>query len=345
MMMSTNRIEFGSPTLAIANRSVVLLALLATLVTGCSNRGTDGSASGGADKVTLMLNWFPEAEHGGFYAAKVHGIFEKYQLDVEIRPGGPSAPVAQELVAGRVEFVIGNADDVLVFREEDVPMVALMAPIQNTPRCILVREDSGVDSLSDLGGLTLQAGIGRPYLSFMEAKGLLEGVQVVPYSGVPAMASNEKGAMQGYSFSEPHLAKQSQLPINVLMVSEIGFNPYASCLVTTEDYIASNRDVVRRMVAACQEGWEKYFEDPKETNETILAANEHGMTPEAMEFGSDQLRSLCVTEEVPLEKIGHMEAKRWETLVEQFAELELIDTSKVKAESVFTSEFISSSGN
>ena len=47
-------------------------------------------------KVTLLLNWYPEAEHGGFYAAQVLGIFEQYGLDVEIRPGGKTIVVPQE---------------------------------------------------------------------------------------------------------------------------------------------------------------------------------------------------------------------------------------------------------
>ncbi|MEZ6081443.1 MAG: hypothetical protein R3C56_38970 [Pirellulaceae bacterium] len=44
--------------------------------------------------MTLMLNWYPEAEHGGFYAAKVLKVFERYGLDVTIHAGGPNA-VAQ----------------------------------------------------------------------------------------------------------------------------------------------------------------------------------------------------------------------------------------------------------
>ena len=56
------------------------------------------------DKVSLLLNWYPEAEHGGFYAAQVHGIYESFGLDVEIRPGGKTIVVAQELVLGRVQF-------------------------------------------------------------------------------------------------------------------------------------------------------------------------------------------------------------------------------------------------
>ena len=87
-----------------------------------------------------------------------------------------------------------------------VPVVALMAPIQDTPRCILVHEASDANSLEELAGLTMQAGGGRPYLTFMQAKGLLDDVKIVPYSGVPKFAESPKNAMQGYNFSEPLLA-------------------------------------------------------------------------------------------------------------------------------------------
>ena len=40
-------------------------------------------------KVQLALNWFPEAEHGGLYAAAVHGYYEENGVEVEILGGGP----------------------------------------------------------------------------------------------------------------------------------------------------------------------------------------------------------------------------------------------------------------
>ncbi|MFK7735841.1 MAG: ABC transporter substrate-binding protein [Pirellulaceae bacterium] len=286
-----------------------------------------------------MLNWFPEAEHGGFYAADVHGIFEKYGLDVEIRPGGPTAPVAQELVSGRVEFAIGNADDVLVFREQEVPVQALMAPIQNTPRCILVHASSAATTLNELGGLKMQAGSGRPYLEFMKSKGLLEDVQLVPYSGVPNFAADPQSAMQAYSFSEPLLAKDEGVEIRMMMVSETGFNPYASCLVSTDAYIDENEDLVRRMVLASCEGWKKYFEDSTDTNAAILEANQHGMTEAALEYGVQELRSLCITSETPADAMGEMTESRWKTLYDQFVKVGLLSPEKVRLGEVFTTEY------
>ena len=44
-------------------------------------------------KVQLALNWFPEAEHGGLYAAAVHGYYEENGVEVEILGGGPDAPI------------------------------------------------------------------------------------------------------------------------------------------------------------------------------------------------------------------------------------------------------------
>jgi len=309
-------------------------------VAGCG--GSNSSSTplpGGNDKVTLMLNWYPEVEHGGFYAAKTNGIFEKYGLDVEIRAGGPSAPVAQELVAGRVEFAIGNADDVLVFRDPDVTVVALMASIQESPRFILVHEESGVKDLNGLSGLTMQSGAGRPYLKFMESKGMLDGVNLVPYTGVANFVTDTKNAMQGYSFSEPLVAKQSGANAKVMMVSEIGFNPYASCLIATEDYIDNNKDLVGRMVIACREGWRAYFEDPTAANSQILKENKK-MTPESLQFGTEELKPLCITENVSAAEICKMESARWDELTQQFADLKLIDTAKVKASDVYTLEFL-----
>jgi NitT/TauT family transport system substrate-binding protein len=294
---------------------------------------TNGSAP---DRVTLMLNWYPEAEHGGFYAAKVHGIFAKYGLDVEIRPGGENAPVAQELVSGRVQFAIGNADDVLLFREQGVDVVALLAPIQQTPRCIMVRADSGIDSLSQLKGLTLQANRGQAFLSFMETRGMLEGVQVVPYSGsVARFVADDKTAIQAYNFSEPQLAEQKGVKAKALMLSEIGFNPYASCLLATGAEVKQRQQLSERMVQACREGWQMYLQSPAETNAAILAMNPERMTAEALAYGAEKLKPLCQPIDGETSQIGSMARSRWEELLAQFTELKLVTRGKVEASSTF----------
>lgn len=321
-----------------------LLLGLSIFLVGCSDdsptasntASTQSNAAKPIDSVTLMLNWYPEAEHGGFYAAKVHGIFEQHGLQVEIRSGGPTAPVAQEMVIGRVQFGIANADDVLNFRQSDVDVVALLAPIQDTPRCILVRESSGITGLDGLKGLTLQANKGQAFLDFMQSKGHLEGVQVVPYTGsVANFVADSKTAIQAYSFSEPLLAEQQGVKVRALMLGDIGFNPYASCLIATRDFINKNPDLVRRMVVACNAGWQKYLEAPEMTNAAILAANSQGMTQDALAFGVEKLRPLCLPAGMKNSEVGKMSLERWQQLVDQFIALKLVSADKVKASEAF----------
>lgn len=324
------------------------LCLLATcFLAGCDATQKSAKPSAqttGMQKVVLMLNWYPEAEHGGFYAAKVHGIFEKYDLDVEIRPGGPNAPVAQEMLTGRVQFGVANADDVLIYHQSKADIVALLAPMQNTPRCIMVHAESPVKELTQLAGLTLHAERGQAFLSFMEHQQLLKDVKIVPYA-FPNFLSNKNSATQAYSFSEPQVAKQQSIQTRSLMVSDIGFNPYASCLIATNEYLGRNKDLVGRMVIACREGWQKYLESPEKTNETILQLNPQGMTTEALTFGAESLRELCLPQGMPVTQLGMMTSDRWKTLVDQFVQIGLAETQNVQADRVFNNEFLNRSGN
>ena len=97
----------------------VVLVLALVVLAGCK-RSSDSqtNAVSGLRPVTLALNWFPEAEHGGFFAADVHGYFRDEGLDVEILSGGPGAPVIQQVATGRCTLAVANADQVLLGRDQ-----------------------------------------------------------------------------------------------------------------------------------------------------------------------------------------------------------------------------------
>ena len=81
-----------------------LLAALLALVACTAKK--EAPTANTLPKVQLALNWFPEAEHGGLYAAAVHGYYEENGVEVEILGGGPDAPVVQRVATGAVAFGI-----------------------------------------------------------------------------------------------------------------------------------------------------------------------------------------------------------------------------------------------
>jgi NitT/TauT family transport system substrate-binding protein len=329
-------------------RWFLVFALSAISIPGCSDAKKAASDSDvrksdspTRDKVVLLLNWYPEAEHGGFYAAKVHGLYEAQNLDVEIRAGGKTTVVPQELTLGRIQFGVANADDVVLAREQSAPLVALMAPLQIGPRCIMVREDSGISSFEQLEDITLQIDPSRPYVPFMKSKGLLEkDVKTVPYFGsVAQLVADKRTAQQAYSFSEPLMAEQAGVKVKTLMMSDIGYNPYASLLIASEDFVRKNEDITKRMVAASVQGWQKYLQSPEETNKYILSQNQQGMTAEALAYGVSNLKPLCIPEGFDPANLGAMSGERWATLVDQLTSLKMI-TGKVKAEDCYNTKFL-----
>lgn len=320
----------------------LLLALGGCGSSTTSDRSGPG-ASGGetARAVAVQLNWYPEAEHGGIYQAAIDGSYADAGLDVEIRPGGSNTPVAAEVQLGRSQFAITNADDVVVFRNQGMDVVAVLAAAQNNPRCILVHADSGVESFDDLGGQTLQAQTGRPYLEYLRARGLLEKVREVPYyASVSALVGDPNIMVQGYSYSEPLLAQQQGVEVRTLMVSDLGWNPYSSVLITSGQLIRDDPELVQSFVTATRLGWQNYLQDPAAANAAILADNEHGMTAETLQFGTAGLRELALPDPMTLDQFGTMTEERWEQLVDQMVELDLVDPQTVKAGDCFTTRFL-----
>lgn len=323
-----------------------LLAVFSILIfSGCSPAKDDqasssNSSAGKLQKVKLQLNWFPEAEHGCFYAAKELGYYEEAGLDVEIIPGGKTTVLAQELSLGRVQFGVGNADDVAIAAAQDAPVVAVMASMQHTPRCILIRADSGIKTFEGLKDVTLMLDDSQAYVPYLKSLGYLgDSVKIVPYFGsIAPLASEKNYGCQGYSFSEPFVAKQQGIDVNIMSVRDAGFDPYCSLLVTSSEMTSKNPDLVRKFVTASRKGLESYMSDAAKTNKAILAQNKEGMTAEALDYGAKAVGELCKTEEGT--SLGKMSKERWDTFIGQLEKVKFIPGAKVKSDSIFTNDFV-----
>ena len=299
------------------------------------------TASPAVTKVKLLLNWFPEAEHGGFYAAQIHGYYLEAGLEVEIVPGGPNVPVVQQVAGSQVEFGVTNADQIIYGRAQQAPVMALMAPLQISPRCLIVHEKSGINGFGDLHDMTVAMSNTNAYSHFLRKKFPFSNVQIVPYPGnVTQFLRDDKFAQQGYVFSEPIIARKLGGDPRVLLVAAVGFNPYTSCLIAKNDLVKNESEIVRGMVQGSIKGWRKYLESPGETNALIHSLNPE-MPLDVLEGGVAELRKLVLDPVAEKEGLGTMSEARWSELISQLVEIEQLEAGKVTATEVFTTEFLS----
>jgi NitT/TauT family transport system substrate-binding protein len=289
---------------------------------------------------TIALNWFPEAEHGGFYAAQAAGLYKAKGLDVQLIPGGPGAPVLQEVATGRVDFGVSNADEVLIARAQGVPVVSVLAPIQTSPRVIMVHEESGIKDLAGLKNLTLAIEPQAPFTNFLKKKLPLTGVRFVPYTGsVAPFLADKNFAQQAYGISEPHVAIEKGAKVVNLYVSDLGYNPYTSVLVVSEKTLKEKPELVAKVVAASQEGWAKYLENPHATDSLLKMVNSQ-VDQGTLDYGHTELLKLCRNADTDKLGVGVQTASRWNDLRAHLVSLGVLKADSPAADLAWTGKFL-----
>ena len=108
------------------------IALLATGIFSVTGLLAIGQAQT-KPEVTMILDWFVEPPHGGFYAAVQDGLYEAKGVKVNLVPGGPTIAGYSLLGSGKVEFAMTDSAGMLSAREEGVPLVGVFANFQLSP--------------------------------------------------------------------------------------------------------------------------------------------------------------------------------------------------------------------
>lgn len=302
-----------------------LIAGVAALLTSCGKSSR---------KIRLALNWKPEPDFGGFYAAP----FQKYGLDVEILPGGAGTPTIQMVGAGSAEFGIVAADELVVARARGNDVVAVFAVFQNNPLGIMVHASRKLTSLADVftsGTVAMQRGLS--YARLLEKKYGFDKVKIVPSPNgdVSAFLHDKNFAQQCYITSEPLIAKRQGADVQVFPVSDIGFNPYTDVMATSGALLRSKPDMVKSMVAAVREGLRIYLDDPQPTNLRMQQLNPT-MTLDLFAETAEVQKPLIETEATRSNGLGVMTKERWETLIMQLKNLGDIENAPA-AEDCFRS--------
>jgi NitT/TauT family transport system substrate-binding protein len=315
--------------------------MIALCLFGCdkqsaSNTATTQSAQS-AGVIKLQLNWKPEPQFGGFYAAQVNRSYEKHNLTVQITPGGAGAPTVEMVGAGTVPFGIVSADEIIRARANGNKIVALFAVYQTNPQGIMTRAARGFKTIADVfsheGTLAMEKGL--PYSDFLKSKYGFDKLKIVPspFGDLSLYRSDPNYSMQCFVTSEPLAAKKTGIEPQTFLIAESGYNPYTTVLATSESYLKSNPQTVKAMVEAVREGWNAYLQDPSATNEAMAKLNPT-MDAETFRASAEAQKPLIQTDSPTGNDIGSMSAGRWKTLIDQLTELKVIN-KPITAEECF----------
>ncbi len=323
---------------------MLLLIVLVPLLAAC---GPGGSAAS-SNSVSMVLDWYPWSNHAGLFLAQEKGYFKDQKLDVKINVPSSTDDVLQLVGTGHDTFGISYETDVLLAREQGVPVRSIAALVQQPLNTVMALKSSGITDPKQLEGKK----VGYPGIPSDEALlatmmqadgGDYSKVQMinVGFDIVPALISGRVDAIiGGYDVHESILAEQQGHPVNVMHVQDWGVpNYYELVVVASEDTIKKNPEMVQRFVDAMTKGYTAAASDHKAALDAIVAR--YPDTDVKMEtIGMDRLAPLW-TAGAPA--FGWQTNDEWQQYADWMAGHKLLK-GKVDASAAFTNQFVADAG-
>jgi len=231
------------------------------------------------EKVTFVLDWTPNTNHTGIYVAKVKGFFEEEGLDVSIIQPGESS--ADQLVAtNTAQFGISYQEGVTFARSTGMPLVSIAAIIQHNTSGFGALKSKGITSPKDFEG--------KKYGSWGSDVEVAMVKQVVKDAGGnPDKVENHTiGTLDFITASETNQidfawifegwdyinASNKGIEINYIPLKDLSdvFDYYTPVIVTNEDNIAKNPELVKKFMRAVKKGYKFAMENADEAAECLL---------------------------------------------------------------------------
>jgi putative hydroxymethylpyrimidine transport system substrate-binding protein len=260
-----------------------LLVLVAALgVVACGEKSESVDEAPEKRGLDLVLDWFPNPDHVAIYEARAKGYFDQVGLDVKPQvPSDPAAPIKQ-VAAGRAELAISYEPEVLLARQQGLPVVAIAALVQRPLTSLMATRKSDVRSVRQLRGKRVGTA-GIPYQSAY-LKTILRRAGV-PESSVketnvgqnllPTMLSGKVDATLGafWNVEGVELRERRARPW-IEPVNRLGVPHYDELVVVANsDKLDDQRDDLRLFVSAVARGANEARQDPRGATRALLEAN------------------------------------------------------------------------
>ncbi|HEX2470261.1 MAG TPA: ABC transporter substrate-binding protein [Candidatus Limnocylindrales bacterium] len=293
-------------------RTIALFAALSMAVMACSSGGgatqapasaaPSAAASAAASEapsapaelkpIRLQLQWFPQAQFAGYFAAKDMGYYAEEGFDVTILAGAVEIVPATVVAGGQAEFGISWVPRMLAPRESGADPVVIAQVFQRSPTLQVSFKDKNITKPEDLRGKRVGSwGFGNEaelYAGLRKA-GLdpdnpSDVTIVAQQFDMVAFAAGEIDAAQAMIYNEYAQVLETKNPatgelfkpedLNVISWEEYGTSMLQDAIFASEAWLAQagNEDDAVKFLKASFKGWIFCRDNPEECVDIVLKA-------------------------------------------------------------------------
>ena len=289
--------------------------------------------------ITVQLSWLHQAQFAGLYAADKRGYFAEEGLDVSFREGGLNVDFIAPVVDGTAQFGAAQPTDVILARAAGMPVRTIAVVYQRSPIVFFTLADSGITGPQDFVGKKIRTAvtIDQTLRAVMSKVGITADQYEPVYlpSDVELFASGDVPVWGGFINVLVLEVQRAGYKINIISPDDYGIHFYGDVLITTDDFIAKNPDVVQRFVRATLKGWKYAVENPE-----AIGVFVQNYDPDA----NADLETAKMVRSIPLintgeNPIGWMRGETWDLMAQTLREQGVL-TEPLDLEQVYTMQFL-----
>lgn len=296
------------------------------------------------EKLSLMLDWYPNAVHTFLYVAQEKGYFDEQNLEVEIQMPADTNDPLRLAAAGSIDLAISYQNQIIMSREEGIPVKAVASIVQYPLSKLMAKADSGITSPKDFEGKSI--GLGTSLVDeavvrtmMMNDGGDPDKVQYVTvgYELISSLATDQVDVIAGaYINHELLLLEKEGYKINTISLADYGI-PQAQELifVAGEKILDQKADAIQRFLKAIDKAQTDVVAHPEESLKILLANEnkESALDPEIEQQSLEILLPLMGEEGKPF---GYQSAEQYDEIIQFMKDHDLVKSDLKGADMIAT---------
>ena len=303
-----------------------------------------GARAAAPTTVPILLDWTPNTDHAGLYAAVAQGYFRAAGVQAQIEVPSDATDALEEVAAGKVDFAISYEPDVLLARAQGIPVLSVMALVDRPLNTVLSLASSHITSAADLRGKSI--GITGVPSDHAVVSAVLQYAHIPPadvkvvtvgYNLLPSLLHHDVEAVEGVYWTwEAVEVREEGYRVNVLHLEQVGVPMYDELVLVTSDQLARTQPaLVRRAVQAIQRGYAFAAAHPYAAGSDLLAAAP-ALSPRLVRAS---MRLLAPAFDYRVPTVGYQNVAQWRAYLAWMVRHHLISRSVSLSDSV-TNRFL-----
>jgi NitT/TauT family transport system substrate-binding protein len=290
--------------------------------------------------ISIQLSWTHQSAFGGLYAADQNGYYAQEGLAVTLLQGGPTVDNIAAVQDGKAQFGIASADAVIAARAQGKTVRAIAAVFRRSPVVFLTLANSGITRPQDFAGKTIRSTAST--IATLHAMTAFVGLSPSQYneittlpSDVAKFASGEVPIWAMLINGQAVAVQQAGYKVNIIYPDDYGVHFYGEVIITTDELIKTNPDLVLRFLRASLKGWTFAVENPDKISAMVAKVE-----PKA----DKTLENERMTISLPFintgeDHIGWMKAETWNGMEKTLREQGILTTS-LDVNQIYTMKFL-----